>query len=369
MSYGTSNGHPPRQKLGVAVLGATGTVGQRFIQLLADHPWFTVTEVAASERSAGKPYEEACQWKLPGAIPADVARLKVLPLEAAFTAPIIMSALPGEVAKYLEPALAAAGHLVSSNTSANRMGQDIPLLLPEINADHVRLIDAQRARGWAGGLVTMSNCTIVGVVMALAPLRRFGIERVNLVSMQAISGAGYPGVSSFDILDNVIPYIGGEEDKAESEPKKILGALAEGEINAFAMDISAACHRVPVMDGHTVAVSVGFRQRPTEAEIRQAWETFSGHPLSAALPSHPAPVIAYVEESDRPQPRRDRDSGRGMTTTIGRLRPCSVLDYKFVTLSHNTIRGAAGGAILNAELLVMQGYASHFETATALEAN
>lgn len=347
------------QKLDVAVLGATGTVGQRFIQLLTAHPWFRVAEVAASDRSAGKRYGEATRWVLPGEPPTEIANLTVLPLDAAFKSPIVMSALPGDVAKTLEPTLAAAGHLVSSNTSANRMQTDVPLLLPEINADHVRLVDAQRRKGWAGALVTMSNCTIVGTVVALAPLREFGIERISLVSMQAISGSGYPGVASFDILDNVLPYIGGEEEKVETEPQKILGSLVQDKINHLETRISAACNRVPVMDGHTVCVSVGFKHKPTLPQIREAWETYQGHELARELPSFPKPVITYSEGSDRPQPRRDRDAGGGMTTTIGRLRECSLLDYKFVTLSHNTVRGAAGGAILNAELLVAQGYASH----------
>ncbi|MBE2195963.1 MAG: aspartate-semialdehyde dehydrogenase [Anaerolinea sp.] len=347
------------QKLDVAVLGATGTVGQRFIQLLAAHPWFRVAEVAASDRSAGKRYAEATRWVLPGEPPTEIANLTVLPLDAAFKSPIVMSALPGDVAKTLEPTLAAAGHLVSSNTSANRMQTDVPLLLPEINADHVRLVDAQRRKGWAGALVTMSNCTIVGTVVALAPLREFGIERISLVSMQAISGSGYPGVASFDILDNVLPYIGGEEEKVETEPQKILGALTQDKIVHLETRISAACNRVPVMDGHTVCVSVGFKHKPTLAQIREAWENYQGHDLARELPSLPKPVITYSEGADRPQPRRDRDAGGGMTTTIGRLRECSLLDYKFVTLSHNTVRGAAGGAILNAELLVAQGYASH----------
>lgn len=345
-------------KLDVAILGATGAVGQRFIQLLENHPWFRVAEVVASDRSAGKPYAEACRWVLPGQAPSEVAQLNVLPLDAELNSPIVLSALPGEVAKTLEPELAARGHVVSSNTSSHRMAPDVPLLLPDINADHVRLVDVQRRnRGWtSGALVTMSNCTIVPMVEALAPLLKFGVKQINLVSMQAISGAGYPGVASLDILDNVIPYIGGEEEKAETEPRKILGTLMSDQVRMLDATISAACNRVPVLDAHLVCVSVGFEQKPSLDDIKAAWTTFEGHAAARNLPSAPNPIIVYTEGQDRPQPRRDREAGRGMTTTIGRLRECPLLDVKFVGLSHNTIRGAAGGAILNAELLVAQGY-------------
>jgi aspartate-semialdehyde dehydrogenase len=351
-------------RLDVAVLGATGAVGQRFIQLLADHPWFRVAEVAASERSAGKTYAEAVRWVLPGAPPSDVAGLTVLPLDAEFHSPIIMSALPGDVAKTLEPELAARGHVVSSNTSSHRMASDVPLLLPEFNAEHVRLIETQRKnRGWSSGaLVTMTNCTAVPVVAALAPLLEFGVERVHVVSMQALSGAGYPGVASFDIADNVIPYIGGaEEDKLETEPRKILGHLNDGSLDFAPMLLSASCNRVGVLDGHTVSVSVGFARKPSLETIRELWERFEGSEMAFGLPSAPRPVIYYNAAIDRPQPRLDRDAGRGMSTTIGRLRPCALLDVKFTALSHNTIRGAAGGAIFNAELLAAQGYIAGFQ--------
>jgi len=345
-------------KLDVAVLGATGTVGQRFIQLLANHPWFRVAEVAASERSAGKTYGEATRWVLPGLPPTDVAGLTVKTLDAQFTSPIIMSALPSEVAKALEPELAARGHVVSSNTSSHRMAADVPLLLPEVNAEHVHLIAAQRKnRGWSSGaLVTMTNCTIVPFTVALAAFKPFGIRRVNSVSMQAISGAGYPGVSSFDIFDNVLPYIGGEEEKVETEPLKILGSLETDHIQFAPFSISASCNRVNVLDGHTVCASVEFENPPSLDDIKQAWAAYKGSPLLQGLPSAPDPVITYLDIADRPQPRLDRDNGRGMTTTVGRLRTCPVLHIKFVALSHNTIRGAAGGAILNAELLAAQGY-------------
>ncbi len=345
-------------KLDVAVLGATGAVGQRFIQLLEDHPWFRVAEVVASDRSAGRPYAEACRWVLTGQPPANVAGLEVLPLDATLKSPIVLSALPGDVAKTLEPELAAAGHIVSSNTSSHRMGTDIPLLMPDINADHIGLVDVQRRnRGWtSGALVTMSNCTSVPVVVALAPLRQFGIKQVNVVSMQAVSGAGYPGGSSLDIMDNVIPFIGGEEDKVESEPRKILGQLTNDQIQMLETVISASCNRVPMLDAHLVCVSVSFAHKPSLADIQAAWASYQPHEMARSLPSVPNPVVTYSDGADRPQPRRDRDAGQGMTTTVGRLRECPILDYKFVALSHNTIRGAAGGAILNAELLVSQGY-------------
>jgi aspartate-semialdehyde dehydrogenase len=340
----------PAAKIKVAVLGATGAVGQRFIQLLENHPWFEVAEVAASERSAGRPYAEAARWLLPGQPPARVAALTVQPLEADFQSPVIMSALPGEVARELEPALAARGHLVSSNTSANRMWPDVPLLLPEVNADHIHLLAVQRARrGWPGGLVCMSNCTSVPVTVALAPLLPFKPTRVQVVSMQAVSGAGYPGVASLDIMDNVVPYIGGEEEKVESEPRKMLGTLGDAGKIAFApLTISAACNRVPVLDSHLAVVSVAFEEAPDKDDIRAAWANFEGHALQ--------PILIYTTSADRPQPRLDRDAGGGMTTTVGRLRRCNVLDYKFIALSHNTIRGAAGGAILNAELAVAANY-------------
>lgn len=344
----------------VAVLGATGTVGQRFIQLLEHHPWFRVAEVAASERSVGRAYAEACRWLLPTPMPAAVAELTVQPLNAEFRSPVIMSALPSDIAQTLEPELAKRGHLVSSNTSAHRMAEDVPLLLPELNADHVRLVEVQRRkRGISGALVTMSNCTTVPVAAALAPLMAFGIRQVHVVSLQAISGSGYPGVASLDIFDNILPYIGGEEEKVEREPLKILGRLTDERIEPLNATVSASCNRVPVLDGHTVVVSAKFETPPSLDAIRQAWRDFQPHAWARSLPSLPDSILIYNDGLDRPQPRLDRDNGRGMATTIGRLRPCNVLDVKFVALSHNTVRGAAGGAILNAELLVAQGFGQH----------
>ena len=355
-------------KLDVAVLGATGAVGQRFIQLVEHHPWFRVAEVVASDRSMGKTYGEACKWVLTGSAPADVAKLTVLPLDAPLRSPIVLSALPTDVAKSLEPELAAAGHIVCSNTSSHRMAEDVPLLIPEINADHVGLVDVQRRnRGWTtGALVTMSNCTLVPVVFSLAPLRQFGIRKLNVVSMQAVSGAGYPGVASLDIFDNVVPYVGGEEAKVETEPRKILGSFAGDHIEWLDTKISASCNRVAVLDSHLVCISVGFERKPSMDDIKNAWRSFKGQEMARGLPSSPDPIIAYTEVEDRPQPRRDREAGNGMTTTIGRLRECPILDYKFVALSHNTIRGAAGGAILDAELLVTQGYVEGSRQLTAV---
>ncbi len=348
----------PINPIDVAILGATGAVGQRFIQLLAGHPWFRVAEVVASDRSAGKSYAEACRWVLTDGAPADVAALTVLPLDAPLRSPIVLSALPSDVAQSLEPELAARGHVVCSNTSSHRMAVDVPLLIPEVNADHTGLIDVQRRnRGWtSGALVTTPNCTSTPVVMALAPLVPFGIRQMNVVSLQAVSGAGYPGVASMDIFDNVVPYISGEEDKVESEPRKMLGSFAGDRIEWLDTAISAACNRVPVLDGHIVCISVKFDRAPSLAAIRAAWTDYRGHESVRGLPSAADPILIYNNLPDRPQPRRDRDAVHGMATTIGRLREDSILDVKFVALAHNTIRGAAGGAILNAELLVANGY-------------
>lgn len=348
------------QRIDVAILGATGAVGQRFIQLLEGHPWFRVAAVVASERSAGKSYGEAVNWVLTGAPPADVAQLQVLPLDATPDVQLVFSALPSEVAYERELELAASGLVVCSNVKSHRMSHDVPLLIPEINADHVQLVEVQRRqRGWQGGaLVTSPNCTTTPVAMALAPLKQFGIDKVSAVSMQAISGAGYPGIASLDILDNVVPYIPGEEEKLEAEACKMLGTLAENEITPLSAVFSAQCNRVPVFDGHLVTVSVALTEQPTLSDVRQAWDAFRGPEVVRNLPSAPAIPVQYTDVPDRPQPRRDRDAGGGMSTVVGRLRECPVLGYKFVTMAHNTVRGAAGGAILNAELLVAAGYLS-----------
>lgn len=350
------------QKLPVAVLGATGAVGQRFVQMLATHPWFYVAEVIGSDRSAGHRYGDAARWVLDGEPPADVRDLTVAPLDASINSPLVFSALPKEAALVREVELAAAGHVVCTNASAHRMAPDVPLLLPEVNAEHIRLIDLQRAeRGWTtGALVANSNCTSMPIVMALAPLRQFGIVQVSAVSAQAISGAGYPGVSSLDILDNMIPFIPGEEEKLEEEPSKMLGHLTGGQIESSTITLSATCTRAPVIDGHLVSIAVDLIEQPSLEAIIDAWTSFRGNAPVPSLPSAPSQPVQYFTQPDRPQPRRDRSLGSGMTTSIGRLRECRVLGYKFVALSHNTIRGAAGGSILNAELLAALGYIASF---------
>lgn len=361
------------QKLPVAILGATGAVGQRFIQLLLDHPWFEVAEVIGSERTAGRAYGEGARWVLDGEIPEFVRGMRVKGLHESFDSPLIFSALPKEAADPREMELAAAGHIVCTNAAVNRMIEDVPLLLPEVNADHVRLIDVQRAnRGWkTGALVANSNCTAMPGVMALAPLRRFGIERVAIVSMQAVSGAGYPGVASLDILDNIVPYIGGEEDKVETETQRMLGALVNDRVEWLPAVVGASCNRVPIVDGHMVNIALSMREQPSMDAVVQAWTSFVGPDPVPSLPSAPEHPVIYLQQPDRPQVRRDRATGRGMTTSVGRLREDPVLGYKFAALSHNTVRGAAGCSILNAELLAVKGYIANFqpEAAHQLEAN
>lgn len=349
-------------KLPVAILGATGAVGQRFIQLLQDHPWFEVAEVIGSERSSGRAYVDAARWILDGGPPDAVAGLSVKSLDGDFTSPLIFSALPKEAADPHEMRLAAAGHVVATNASLNRMLDDVPLLLPEINASHLALVDVQRAaRGWTtGALVANSNCTIMPVVMSLAPLLQYGVEKIQVISAQAISGAGYPGVPSLDIIDNMVPYIGGEEEKLETESLKMLGTLSGNTIHWLDAVVSASCNRAPVIDGHLVNVSVSLREKPSLDEIILAWDNFRGPDPVPSLPSAPRQPVQYLTQQDRPQPRRDRAAGKGMTTSIGRLRECPIFGYKFVALSHNTIRGAAGCSILNAELMAASGYIHGF---------
>jgi aspartate-semialdehyde dehydrogenase len=333
-------------------LGATGTVGQRFIQLLANHPWFEITTLTASERSAGKPYAEAARWVLDTPCPQRIQRMVVGESRGPLAPRLLFSALDGEVAGPLESELAAAGHLVVTNAKSHRMDPDVPLLIPEVNADHLALV-----RPGQGGILANPNCSTIGLVLALAPLHRaFGVERVSVVTMQAVSGAGLPGVPSLAILDNIIPFIGGEEDKVENEPRKILGRLVGGGIQAADIAIGAQCMRVPVVDGHTECVSVALSRTVSLAEVRVALESFEGEPQRLGLPSAPKPAVVVLDEVDRPQPRLDRDRGAGMAATVGRLRSCPVFDWRFVVLSHNTVRGAAGGAILVAELAVAKGY-------------
>ncbi len=360
-----SNQEALMEKLKVAILGATGAVGQRFIQLLKNHPWFQVAEVVASNRSAGQPYGEVVNWVLDGDAPEKVKHLTVKPLDAQLDSLLVFSALPKEAAEVREMTLAAAGHVVCTNASTNRMIEDIPLLLPEANADHIRLIDIQREkRGWStGAIVANSNCTAMPVVMALAPLRRFNIKRILVVSAQAVSGAGYPGVPSLDIIDNIIPYVSGDEQKLETETLRMLGNLNGNQIEWLPAVTSASCNRVSVVDGHLVNVSVDLDAGPALDEIIDAWTSFRAPEPVLQLPTAPQPSLHYLPQVDRPQSRRDRNAGNGMATSIGRLRECPLLGYKFVALSHNTIRGAAGCSILNAELLAHQGYLANFQPA------
>lgn len=345
-------------KISVGILGATGVVGQRFIQMLERHPWFEVAWLAASDRSEGKTYGEAARWRLKTAIPAHVAGMTVSPATPEGAPRIIFAALDTSIAAELEPRFADAGCAVVSNSSALRMQSDVPLVIPEVNSDHIRLIDGQAWRKKSGGfVVTNPNCSAIGLVLALAPLSaRFGLETVMAVTMQAISGAGYPGVASLDILGNVIPYIPKEEEKMEEETRKLLGQMNGSKIIPAAFAMSAQCNRVAVEDGHTESVSVRLKTKARPEEIIEAWNSFRGEPQKLNLPSAPEKPVVYLSANDRPQPRFDIDLGAGMTSAVGRLRPCGVLDWKFTVLSHNTIRGAAGAAVLNAELLKVKGY-------------
>lgn len=347
------------QTIPVAVLGATGSVGQRFVSLLDGHPWFKVVALAASDRSEGKTYANACRWVLSDPMPEWAREMTLVPATplAVSGAKIVFSALPADLAKELEPDFARAGFAVCSNASSYRREPDVPLLLPEVNASHIQLIRQQRKnRGWSGCILTNPNCTSTGLTVALKALDdSFGVKRAFVVSLQALSGAGYPGVPSLDIIDNVIPNIGGEEDKVEWEPRKMLGKLGDQGIDFAEMRFSAHTNRVAVVDGHIVCASVEFGAATTpEAAIRALTE-YQAPSIARDLPSAPRPAIIVRTESDRPQPRLDRMAGKGMTTVVGRVRPDPLFHLKFVVLSHNTIRGAAGGSIYNAELLVQEG--------------
>ncbi len=333
-------------------------VGQRFVQLLAHHPWFEIAALAASERSVGMSYREACHWVVSGDMPAVVKEMVVQECEPDLACRLVFSALPAEVAGPVEEEFAAAGYAVSSNARNHRLDPDVPLLVPEVNPDHLALVEIQqRRRGWKGFIVTNPNCSTAQLALALKPLwDRFGITALGVVTMQALSGAGYPGVPSLDILDNVIPYISGEEGKLEREPLKLLGRLEGEAVREAEMTISAQCHRVATREGHLEAVSVKLGQEASVEEVVESLRGFRGPLQDLGLPSAPERPIVVREENDRPQPRLDRDEGRGMSVVVGRVRECPVLDYKFVLLGHNTIRGAAGAAILNAELLMAQGY-------------
>ena len=346
------------KKLEVGILGATGMVGQRFISLLEHHPWFEVKWLGASDRSAGKSYGEACNWRLRDAMPKAAAELPVHECKPGKAPQLVFSSLDSKVAGEVEKEFAHAGHVVVSNSSNHRMDADVPLLIPDVNPDHLALVRVQRhERKWKGMIVTNPNCTTVGLVMSLAPLdRAFGLEKVMMTSMQAVSGAGYPGLPTLDIIGNVIPYIGGEEEKVERETRKLLGRLGDGRVEMGNFTVSAHCNRVLVEDGHTESISIALRSHAKIEDLLEAWRKYRSRPQELDLPSAPQHPIVVREEKDRPQVKFDVGTEKGMATVVGRLRPCPVLQWKYTALSHNTIRGAAGAALLNAELMKAEGY-------------
>lgn len=340
-------------KIPVGILGATGTVGQKFVYLLQDHPEFEIAELVASPRSAGKTYAEACAWKQDRPIPRNLAGKTVKSSDSPLSSPLLFSGLDASVAGEVEEFYASSGHLVVSNAKNFRMHPKVPLVIPEINHDHLEMVNDQP---WKGGIVTNSNCSTMFLAMVLAPLHAaFGVRTVQVSTMQAISGAGYPGVPSVDILGNVVPYIGGEEDKLETEPQKILGTLANGAVVPAPFTVSAQCNRVPVFDGHTETLSIAFERAPSPEEAARVLRDFRGWPQEQGLPSAPDHPILVTETPDRPQPARDIWLEGGMAASVGRIRPCPVADLKMVILGHNTVRGAAGAAILNGEALVKKG--------------
>jgi len=343
-------------RIEVGILGATGMVGQQFVNFLQNHPWFEITWLGASDRSAGKTYREATSWRLDGAMPANVAAIKVEDCKPGSAPRLVFSSMDASVATEIEQAFAQAGHVIVSNSRNHRMEPDVPLLIPEINPEHLKIIPLQqRRRGWKGQIATNPNCSTIALAMALAPLKPFGVTRVIATTMQAISGAGYPGVASMDINANVIPFIGNEEEKMQQETQKILGEFTGDAIRPLAAKVSAHCNRVPVVDGHMVATSVELEQKVGLPELIDAIGKYRSLPQERNLPSAPPQPVIYMEEKDRPQPRRDAERERGMAVFVGRLRECPVLDYKFMALGHNTIRGAAGAAVLNAELMYSEG--------------
>lgn len=347
-----------KAKIPVSVLGATGTVGQKFVRLLAEHPWFEIAALAASDQSAGRPYGEVVRWREPPPLPDRLAAMTIARSTPPLPGRIAFSALDPDVAQDIEQGFAKCGVFVVTNTRIHRMDADVPLVIPEINAGHLALIERQQAaRGWPGAILANPNCSTAGLVLALAPLHAaFGVEKAFVTTLQAVSGAGYPGVPSLDILGNVIPYIGGEEEKMERETAKILGSLRDGVVAPAPIGISAQCNRVPTVDGHLETVSVGLARRATPDQAVAALREFRGPEVVQGLPSSPPSPIVVDPRPDRPQPRLDLEQGSGMTVTVGRVRPCPLLDLRFVLLSHNTIRGAAGSALQIAELLVAEGH-------------
>jgi len=344
-------------KIPVAILGATGSVGQRFITLLHNHPWFTIVSLAASKQSAGKRYKEAANWLMPTPLPENIGSIIVQEAEPNLPCRLVFSALDSNVAGDVEMAFKKGGFIVVSNASHYRMANNVPLLVPEINSDHLEMLEQENSA--TGKIVTNPNCSTIGLTLALHPLHRlFGVEKAHVVTLQALSGAGYPGVASMDIVDNVIPYIQSEEEKIEGEPLKILGTYCPDrrEVDKANISISAQCNRVAVSDGHMACISVKLKVKPSKKDLIAAWTTFSGEPQKLELPSAPAQVVYYFDEQNFPQPRLHRNIDKGMAVSVGRLRDCPLFDYKFSLLSHNTIRGAAGGAILCAEMMVKKGF-------------
>jgi len=344
----------------VAILGATGAVGQRYIQLLQNHPWFKIEVLAASERSSGKKYGTACNWLMESELPAEIAEMPVVnsnveSVENVSDVDLVFSALPGDLAGSVESEFASI-YPVFSKASSHRMEKDVPLIIPEINPDHVELIKIQQeVRGWKGFISTDPNCSTIQMAITLKPLMQFGLTKVMVTTLQALSGAGYPGVASLDIIDNVVPFISGEEDKMETEAKKILGTLNQGIIHNANFDLSASCNRVNVKDGHLECISVKLDQEPSIDQIEAAFEDFNGAPQLLHLPSAPARPIIVRREKNRPQPRYDRNAGNGQSVVVGRIRKDPIMTIKYVCLGHNTVRGAAGGGILSAELYVANG--------------
>ncbi len=352
-----------QRRIEVGVLGATGMVGQQFICQLASHPWFRPAWLAASERSEGKAYRDAASWRLPQDPPAEIGGVKVEGCVPGRGPKLIFSALDANAAKDIEPAFAQAGHIVITNARSFRMDRSVPLLIPEINGDHLALIAKQSgAHGWPGAIVTNPNCSTVALAMVLAPLRQFGLRAVNVTTLQAVSGAGYPGVPSMDIIGNVVPFIGGEEEKMESETQKILGSFDGESVTPHLVVVSAHTTRVPVINGHTLMASIKLDDAPPLHEVREALGSWRGRPQELGLPSAPPAPVVCLEQQDRPQPRRDADRDGGMTVSVGRIRPCPILGLKLAALGHNTIRGAAGAAVLNAELMVADGWVEGLES-------
>jgi aspartate-semialdehyde dehydrogenase len=347
--------HQEKKKIPVAILGATGSVGQRFVEMLTNHPWFEIAALAASERSVGKPYRDAVNWLMPTALSPAIGDMVVRPCLPDLPCSLVFSGLDASVAGEIETSFAEAGYMVLSNARNHRMSHDVPLLVPEVNSDHLSLIHSQKFS--KGKIITNPNCSTIGLVMALKPLLdAFGLEAVNVVTLQAISGAGYPGVASLDIMDNVIPFIKNEEHKIETETHKILGALQNGQIKHHDFKISAQCNRVPVSDGHLECVSVTLKTKAKPSDLIEAWRKYTSDAQTMQLPTAPKHPIYYFDEDAFPQPKRHRQLDKGMALSVGRLRECAIFDYKFAILSHNTIRGAAGCALLNAELLVKHGH-------------